>query len=447
MISQTKPLLKMRKDAEKIFHAGLAAVDPEAAIKKHCRIDKNNLIIGNNSFGLALFENIFVTGAGKAGAPMAAAIEDILGNKITEGLINVKYGHLCKTSKIKLIEAGHPIPDQNGQDGANGIMEINRRASSNDLVICLISGGGSALLPLPGDGLTLKDKQDTIQTLLDCGAPIHEVNAIRKHISMIKGGRLAEAAFPAPVMTMMLSDVVGDDLDVIASGPTVPDPSTFQDCLNIIKKYELFEHLPPSVTALIKAGTEGKIKETPKKDSPVFTKTGNIIIGSNMDAMRAAERKAMEIGYNTLVLSSMIQGETRHVACVHTAIAKEIRKTGMPLSPPACILSGGETTVTIKSNGKGGRNQEFALAAAIDIADENNILVLSGGTDGTDGPTDAAGGYADTDTLKRALALKIDPVQFLNNNDSYHFLEKTGDLLITGPTNTNVMDLRIMLVL
>lgn len=448
-------LVKMRKDAESIFHAGLRAVEPEAAIKKHCRMDKNHLIIGNSRgnnrgdsrFDLSKFQNIFVTGAGKAGAPMAAAMEDILGNRITDGTIIVKYGHRCKTSKIRLMEAGHPIPDQNGQNGANAVMETVRRASSNDLVICLISGGGSALLPLPGNGLSLKDKQDTMQILLDCGATIHEVNTIRKHISMIKGGRLAETAFPASVIAMILSDVVGDNLDVIASGPTVPDPSTFQDCLHIIEKYKLFEQLPSVLTEFIHAGIKGDRKETPKGDSPVFEKTNSIIVGSNMDAIREAEKKAIETGYNTLILSSMIQGETRHVASVHTAIAKEIRKTSLPIPAPACILSGGETTVTMRGNGKGGRNQEFALAAAMDIAEEENMLIMSGGTDGTDGPTDAAGAYADTDTLKRALSLQMDPLSFLNNNDSYHFFEKTKDLLITGPTNTNVMDLRIMLVL
>jgi glycerate 2-kinase len=455
----TSHLVKMRKDAECIFHAGLSAVEPVAAIKNHCRLDNNHLVVGNsggnsggntrgdNRFDLSGFQNIFVIGAGKAGAPMAAALEDILGNKITDGIIIVKYNHLCKTSKIKLTEAGHPIPDKNGQNGANTVMEMARRASSNDLVICLISGGGSALLPLPGAGLSLTDKQDTMQVLLDCGATIHEVNTIRKHISMIKGGRLAEAAFPATVITMILSDVVGDNLDVIASGPTVPDFSTFQDCLHIIKKYDLFEKLPSAVTELIHAGIKGDRKETPKEDSPVFEKTNSIIVGSNMDAIREAEKKATALGYNTLILSSMIQGETKHVACVHTAIAKEIRKTRMPIPTPACILSGGETTVTMKGSGKGGRNQEFALAAAIDIAQEKEILILSGGTDGTDGPTDAAGAYADTDTLKRASVLQMDPLSFLNNNDSYHFFEKTKDLFITGPTNTNVMDVRVMLVL
>jgi hydroxypyruvate reductase len=443
----TDHLMKMRKDAETIFRSGISAVQPEAAIKRHCRLDKTHLIIGENRLDLSGVQNIFVIGAGKAGAPMAQAVEDILGDRITDGIVIVKYDHVCKTGTVKLMEAGHPIPDANGRTGASAVMEMAGRASSRDLVICLISGGGSALLPLPANGLTLKDKQDTAQVLLDCGATIHEVNTIRKHISMIKGGRLAEAAFPAPVITLILSDVVGDSLDVIASGPTVPDSSTFEDCLTILNKYDISNKLPRAVRDFIHSGVQGKIKDTPKKGSPVFEKTTTIIVGSNMEAVREAEKKARELGYNVLVLSSMIQGETKSVACVHTAIAKEIRKTGTPLPPPACILSGGETTVTIKGGGKGGRNQEFALAAVMDLADEENILILSGGTDGTDGPTDAAGAFADTDTMKRASARGMDPASFLNDNDSYHFFEKTNDLFITGPTNTNVMDLRIMLVL
>jgi len=442
----TDHLMKMRQDAETIFRSGISAVQPEAAIKRHCRLDDARLIIGENGFDLSGFQNIFAVGAGKAGAPMAKAVEDILGDRITDGIVVVKYDHVCKTGKVRLMEAGHPIPDENGQTGANAVMEMAGQASSSDLVICLISGGGSALLPLPAIGLTLKDKQDTAQLLLDCGATIHEVNTIRKHISMIKGGRLAEAAFPAPVITLILSDVVGDNLDVIASGPTVPDSGTFRDCLTILNKYDISDKLPRAVKEFIHSGAQGKITDTPKKGNPVFEKTTTSIVGSNMDAIREAEKKAKELGYNVLVLSSMIQGETKTVACVHTAIAKEIRKTGRPLPPPACILSGGETTVTIRGGGKGGRNQEFALAAAMDLAGEENILVMSGGTDGTDGPTDAAGAFADTDTMKRASALEMNPASFLNNNDSYHFFEKTNDLVITGPTNTNVMDLRIVLV-
>ncbi|MEE8553562.1 MAG: MOFRL family protein, partial [Desulfobacterales bacterium] len=267
-----------------------------------------------------------------------------------------------------------------------------------------------------------------------------------KHTSMIKGGWLAQAAYPAELVSLILSDVIGDDLDIIASGPTVPDSNTFQDCVQIIKKYNIQKKIPKTIANHIEAGVLGKVPETPKPGDPAFDKTHNLIIGSNIEAVIAAKRKAESIGYNTLILSSMIEGETRHVAQVHTAIAKEIIKTGNPLPIPACILSGGETTVTIKGKGLGGRNQEFSLAAAIEIAGEKSIVVLSGGTDGTDGPTNAAGAIADTNTIKRAQALGLDPNHFLLNNNSYKFFEKLGDLLITGPTNTNVMDLRIILV-
>ena len=437
---------KMRNDAVRIFHAGLRAVEPNAAVKKYCRLEGDNFFIGSKIYDLSMFKNLFVIGAGKASAPMASAIEDILGKRITSGIVNVKYKHVTDLDRIKLIEAGHPLPDKNGQRGASAILNLAKNAGKDDLLLCLISGGGSALLPLPSPGLTLKEKQDTIKELLSCGAAIHEINAIRKHISMVKGGRLAKATHPAALASLILSDVVGDDLDVIASGPTVPDSSTFFDCMEIIKKYNLVKRLPEPVVSHIKAGVSGKITETPKTGDPAFNKTYNQIIGSNIEAITAAKQKAESLGYNTILLSSMIEGDTSHVAHVHGAIAREIIKTGNPLPFPACILSGGETTVRVKGKGLGGRNQEFALAAAIDIAGKESVVVLSGGTDGTDGPTDAAGALSDTNTLKRARAMGLDPNHFLLNNDSYHFFKKLGDLFITGPTNTNVMDLRIVLV-
>ena len=437
---------KMRNDAGSIFRAGLKAVEPNAAVKKYCRLEGDNLFAGSKIYDLLMFKNLFVIGAGKASAPMASAIEDILGKRITSGIVNVKYKHLTDLSRIKLIEAGHPLPDKNGQQGASAILNLAKNAGKDDLVLCLISGGGSALLPLPFPGITLKENQDTIKELLSCGAAIHEINAIRKHISIIKGGMLAKATCPAVLVSLILSDVVGDDLDVIASGPTVPDSSTFFDCMKIIKKYNLAKKIPETVVTHIKAGISGKIPETPKIGDPAFNKTYNQITGSNIEAITASKQKAESLGYNTLLLSSMIEGDTSHVAHVHGAIAREIIKTGNPLPPPACILSGGETTVRVKGKGLGGRNQEFVLAAAIDIASNENIVVLSGGTDGTDGPTDAAGAIADTNTLKRAEAIGLDPDYFLLNNDSYHFFKKLGDLFITGPTNTNVMDLRIALV-
>ena len=438
---------EMRGNAVKIFHKGLQAVEPGSAIKRSCKREGDILFIGNRKYNLSGIENVFVTGAGKATAPMAAAIEDILGDNITRGIINVKYGHTAKLNRIKLIEAGHPVPDENGEKGAGEILNLVEGAGKNDLVLCLISGGGSALLVLPAEGITLKDKQDTIKILLSCGATIHEINTIRKHTSEIKGGRLARAAYPAGMISLILSDVVGDDLDVIASGPSVPDPSTFEESMEIFKKYKITKNIPKTVVSHVRKGVSGKVPETPKEADRAFKNTYNLIIASNIEAINAARQESEKMGYKTLVLSSMIEGETRDVAKVHAAIAKEILKTDNPILPPACILSGGETTVNITGSGLGGRNQEFVLAAAIDIAERKNIVVLSGGTDGGDGPTDAAGAIADNNTFKRAESMGLNPLNFLLNNDSYHFFKQLDDLLITGPTNTNVMDLRIILVI
>jgi glycerate 2-kinase len=437
---------KLREDASRIFYKGLEAVEPRAAVKRNCRLEEGTLHIGNSTYDISKVKNIYVIGSGKASAPMAAAVEDILGDRITSGIINVKYGHTAEVKRVKLVEAGHPVPDENGQAGAQAILDLAKTAGAGDLLICLVSGGGSALLPLPCEGMTLKDKQDTTSVLLACGATIHEINAIRKHLSGVKGGQLARAAYPADIISLMLSDVIGDDLDVIASGPTVPDYSTYQDCMDIFSKYGIVQKLPEKIIRHMEAGIAGNLPETPKKGDPAFEKTKNLVIGSNIDAVETAKAEAESLGYNTIVLSSMIEGETKEVALVHGAMAREVLKNGYPAAAPACILSGGETTVTIKGDGKGGRNQEFALAAAMDIAGQENIVVLSGGTDGNDGPTDAAGALSDTRTIERAEEMKLSPQTYLNNNDSYHFFEKLGDLLKTGPTNTNVMDVRIMLI-
>jgi glycerate 2-kinase len=442
----SRRLAQMRKDAMDIFRRGVEAVEPEAAVKQYCRREGSRLLVHREAYDLTEFENIFVIGAGKAGAPMARAVEEILGDRITEGIVNVKYGHLAKLNRTKAIEAGHPVPDKAGLEGTRAILEVASRAGKKDLVLCLISGGGSALLPFPAEGLTLQDKQDTTKVLLGCGATIHEINSVRKHISGVKGGGLARAAYPATLISLILSDVVGDDLDVIASGPTVADSSSFQDCMSIFDKYGIHEKVPETVLNHVRKGIEGQVPETPKPGDPVFTRTQSVIVGSNLACVLAAEKKARGLAYHTLVLSTMIEGETREVALVHTGIAKEILKSGHPLSPPACVLSGGETTVTITGQGLGGRNQEFVLAAAMGLNGREGIVVLSAGTDGTDGPTDAAGAVADSQTIQRAEAKGLNPADFLVNNDAYHFFEKLGDLVKTGPTNTNVMDLRIMLV-
>ncbi|MFQ6119555.1 MAG: glycerate kinase [Methanosarcinales archaeon] len=434
---------KLRQNIMEIFKASIKAVDPIKAVQKHVSLEGDILKVGERQYDLSELR-VYVIGCGKAAASMSYALEDILGHRISGGIINVKYGHIMYLKKIKINEAGHPIPDASGVKGTKEILNLLQGLEEKDLVIFVISGGGSALLTLPKDGISLEEKQRVTKMLLDSGASISEMNAIRKHLSKVKGGQLARVAYPATLISLILSDVVGDRIDVIASGPTVPDKSTFKECIDIVEKYSL--NFPESVNNLLLKGVKREIEETPKESSKIFERTYNLIIGSNILALKAAEQKAKELGYNTLILSSSIEGETREVAKVHTAIAKEIHATGNPIQKPACIISGGETTVTIKGKGLGGRNQEFALASAIEINGMYDTVILSGGTDGTDGPTDAAGAVADGLTIQRAEKLGMSAIKYLQNNDSYHFFEKLGDLIKTGPTNTNVMDVRLLLV-
>lgn len=442
---------QMRKDALQCFNASLKAVDPYEAVKRFIVHEGSRLTVGRHDstekvFDLDDYDRIFLAGGGKATAPMAKAMEDILGSRITAGLINVKYGFSDELACTEITEADHPLPDQKGVEGTKKILRMIEAATERDLIFSLISGGGSALLPQPAGEISLLEKQEVTRRLLECGASIDEINCIRKHISSSKGGQMARSAYPATTINLMLSDVVGDKMDVIASGPFVPDISTYRDAKDIIDKYSL-EKIPLSVSAHLEAGLSGKIDDTPKTGDPVFEKVSNVIIGSNILALEAAAREAESLGYTAVILSSMIQGETRDVARVHTAIAMEVIKTGMPVNAPCCIISGGETTVTIKGKGKGGRNQEFCLAAAMDIKDiQGNAVILSGGTDGNDGPTDAAGGIVDPGTTARGDASGISANAYLTGNDSYNYLKQTGDLLITGPTKTNVMDVRMVFI-
>ena len=421
----------LRRHAAAIFRAALKAADPAGAVERHLA-----------RRGYTRYRNIYVIGAGKAGASMAHAAERVLGSRITAGLINVKDGHLAKLRRIELNECGHPVPDERGAAGAERIARIAASAGPDDLVVCLISGGASALLPFPAAGITLEEKQATTRLLLACGATIHEINAVRKHISAIKGGQLARLASPAWVEALLLSDVIGDNLDVIGSGPTAPDASTYATAAGIFEKYAIADRVPASVRRRIEQGMGGQIAETPKPADPLFARVRNTVVGSNRLALDAAARTAKGLGYRTLVLSSEIEGETREIARMHAAIAREIARTARPVRPPACIITGGETTVTIKGDGLGGRNQEFVLAAALEIAGMDGIVIFSAGTDGSDGPTDAAGAIADGATLGR----KPDARQYLDRNDSYRYFEALGDLVMTGPTNTNVMDVRLLLV-
>lgn len=419
----------MRKHALQIFRAALDAADPYAAVLRHLRFDGRTLLAGRQRYRMADFDRVQVIGAGKAGAAMARAVEHILGRRIQGGVVNVPDGTPANTGinprHVDLNTAGHPIPDDRGQQGALRILEIARQAGPRDLLVCLISGGASALLPAPISGHSLAAKQSITQQLLRSGASIHEMNAVRKHLSAIKGGRLASAAFPARVLGLILSDVIGDDLDVIGSGPTVGDPSTVTQAESVLRKYGI---------------RATPMEETPKPGDARLAHVQNLIVGSNRLAMDAAASKAKELGYRTLVLSSSVDGETREIARMHAAIVKEILSAGRPLRRPACLLSGGETTVAVRGKGLGGRNQEFVLAAAMALEGLGPATIFSAGTDGLDGPTDAAGAVADEGTPL------LDAREFLDNNDSYHFFEKLHALVKTGPTGTNVMDVRILLV-
>lgn len=438
--------MNLQKDALAMFRAALKAADPVEAVRRYLKLDGEWLLAGRKRYRLSAFENIYVLGAGKASASMAQAVESLLKGRIRQGFINTKYGHGLKLKRIEVHEAGHPVPDENGVKGARRLVELARQAGKADLVIFLVSGGASALTPLPTAPITLAEKQTTTKLLLECGANIHEMNALRKHLSLFKGGQLAREAAPATLITLMLSDVIGDSMDVIGSGPTVPDHSTFQTAWDILKKYDLTGRVPASVRERLEAGLRGEIADTPEEGDAAFAKAQNLIVGSNRLAVDAAEGKARELGYKTLVLSTFIEGETKDVARVHAAIAKEVRAAGRPLKTPACIISGGETTVTIRGEGLGGRSQEFALAGAIEIAGMRDVLMLSGGTDGTDGPTDAAGAFADGGTVGKGLGKGLAAVEYLNRNDSYHYFEALGGLIKTGPTRTNVMDVRLVLV-
>jgi len=442
-----RSLEQQREDARIIFEAALQAADPMVSIRRYLRVDGQILYAGGVGYDLAKLSHLYVVGAGKATAQMALAVEELLGDKITGGLVIVKRGHRVPLQKLKIIEAGHPLPDQAGVDATEAIVTLLREAGENDLLICLVSGGASALLSCPSRGLSLQDKQRTTQALLNCGARIQDVNAIRKHISKVKGGRLAQLAHPATVLSLILSDVIDNSIDNIGSGPTAPDPSTFADCLSILERYDAGEMIPQTVRRFLKTGAAGATAETPKAGDPIFQRVQNLIVGNNDCALLAARESAEALGYHASILSRAIGGEAKQVAIDHVALARDVLSPTSSMGRPACIISGGETTVTVRGDGLGGRNQEFALAAAMEIDGMTGVVALSGGTDGSDGPTDAAGGIVDGATLQRARDKGIDASDYLQRNNSYPFLKATGDLLTTGPTLTNVMDLRLLLVL
>ncbi|MEN6479998.1 MAG: glycerate kinase [Anaerolineales bacterium] len=437
---------RRRREVVTILQAALDAVDPGRAVERALRREGDRLYVGDRCYDLAQIERVLVVGAGKAGAPMARAVERVLAegpgrSRITAGLVNVKYGYVEPTERIALHEAGHPLPDEQGVAGTQRIAALLADARENDLVICLISGGGSALMTLPAEGISLSDLQALTGALLRAGATINEINAIRKHLDEVKGGGLARLAAPARVLSLLLSDVVGNPLDVIASGPTVPDTATFGDALDLLRRYGLLAEAPAAIRRRLERGAAGELPDTPKAGDPLFDRVQNVIVASNDIAARAAEEQARALGYHAQVWSTYVEGEAREVARVQAALAKELHATGRPLPRPACLISGGETTVTLRGQGRGGRNQELALAAAIALDGWPDVAVVCLATDGSDGPTDASGAYADGGTVARARALGLDAWAHLQRNDAYPFFQQLGELLLTGPTNTNVNDL------
>jgi glycerate 2-kinase len=435
----------LRRAASRMLARAVAAVDPYGASARAIRLDGDTVHVANRPFPLVRASRVAVVGAGKASGPMAQAVEDSLGDRISTGLVACHTTYTGHLRRIAVREAGHPLPDARGEAAAAEMLALVSGLGPDDLVLCLISGGGSALLPLPREGLTLRDKIRTTDLLLRSGADIVEINTVRKHLSGVKGGQLAQAAWPARLATLVVSDIVGSPLDAIASGPTVPDPTTFADALAVLVKYRLTERVPPAVLATLRRGAAGELPETPKPGDPAFAAAQTTVIADNAVAARAALAEAEAAGFRAQLLSTYVEGEAREVGRVLAAIAREIVATGHPVAPPACVVCGGETTVTVEGGGRGGRNQEVALSAGRTLAGLADVLVVSFATDGIDGPTDAAGAVADSTAWGRARTKGFEPARHLADNDAYPVLDAIGDMIRTGPTNTNVNDLMLVL--
>jgi hydroxypyruvate reductase len=426
--------------------SAINATSADAAIHQHVTRDSQYLIIQEKQYDLNHFRRIFVVGAGKAGSPMIKAIDQILGNNSTQGMVIVKEGYLdpnddYKSTRIKLIEAGHPIPDQRNLKASSELISLVSSLNQDDLVVCLISGGGSALLTSPAMGVTLDALQATTHQLLACGATISEINTIRKHLDDLKGGGLARYLSPATVITLILSDVIGDSLETIASGPTVGDPTTFLDAWAILNKYQIVDHIPEPIKSHLASGMEGKIRETLKPGDRIFNKVNNVIVGNNQQASSAAMNAAKDVGFNALLLTTTLQGEASEVGRKLSTMAVEQIFEHQLISRPACLIAGGETTVTLMGTGLGGRNQELALGSVSSLAGSDQIILATLATDGGDGPTDAAGAVVTSNTYSLGKVIGLDLNDYLLRNDSYHYFDALGDLIKTGPTLTNVNDL------
>jgi glycerate 2-kinase len=440
---------QLRADAARIWTSALRAVDPESAIRVSVKRNRRMLQVKGRRYDLDAYRKVWVLGAGKAAAPMGRTMEKILGRFLTGGFLVTKYGHGMPLKRLQVMEAGHPLPDANSLASAVQVISLAKdQIRPDDLIVCVFSGGASSLLVSPAPGITLQDKLSCTQLLLNSGADIYDLNAVRKHLSILKGGWLARMLAPAKVISLILSDVVGDDVGTIASGPMTPDPSTFGDCLGILEKLQILDRVPRTVRERFELGAAGAIPETPKESDPAFNETETCIVASNAQACTASAMAAKKLGYRALILTSRLNGDTGNAAGFHMGIAEEIVFQKRPLRRPACIISGGETTVRVTGRGKGGRNQEFVLRCIRQLARlPAPCVVASLGTDGTDGPTDAAGAIADNTTLSRSIRFGAQCLkESMANNDAYRFFEKLGDLIVTGPTRTNVMDLHIVLV-
>ena len=437
--------MNFRKIAEQIFLAGVNRVTPDRLIHNQITLTGSTLNIGSHIFIPDKTSRIYIIGAGKATGDMARSTEDILGRRITGGHIVVKYGHSCDLKYIEVTEAGHPVPDKNGFEATRKILEIAEKATEHDLVICLLSGGGSSLLAdfpdgsSPGDIIYLND------LLVRSGATIQEMNVIRKHLSKVKGGGLARAIFPATTFSLILSDVLGDPLDAIASGPTVPDPSTFSEALEIIKRNNIASSVPSGLMSYLKEGADGNQPETPKPGNPIFKKSHNILIGNNRMALEAGAEKAASLGFEVSIVDDKLQGNSLVASQYIIEKAVSFRKQKKSVKP-ACLLFGGETTLKVTGDGLGGRNQHLALAASLSLKNVPGITILSGGTDGNDGPTDAAGAVVDSATVPAAISKNISPEKYLTEFDSYNFFKRSSGHIKTGPTRTNVMDMVVVLI-
>lgn len=434
-----------QKIALEIVHAALEAANPQTAVKTHLKREGHILTCGSQVYNLANYERVRIIGFGKGSAPMAQAVYELLADAISDGLVIVKYDHTLSAEvdlrPIQVVEAGHPVPDENSLLHTQNLINFLANGTERDLILCLISGGGSALLTQPADGLSLPDIQTLTQHLLEAGATITEINTIRKHLSKVKGGWLAKVAAPAAIVSLILSDVGGDQLDMIASGPTVPDPTTFTEALALLEKYQLTTEVAPTILDYLQTGTLGQHSETPKPGDPVFTHVQNIIVANNQMAVIAAREAARNRNFNAASFNTFIEGEARQVAQQVGSLARLLTSDSELIQKPAALIFGGETTVTLEESGLGGRNQELALACALHIQGTSDLLVAAVATDGNDGPTDATGAFVDGQTIARASALGLDAQSYLDKHDSYHFFKALNDLIITGPTNTNVNDL------